>query len=181
MRRDAVEFAEAIGPAAAVAKGYTTFRTIVDVSDTLIDQAQFSLRLAEKAGPLSAPAKALRDALQKIEPRIEKLKEKTVDATVLNKIASAIAGVGDALEDTILPGLESADRTIGEIHAGVGEIVDAYDRVDGPENPNARRVGAENADALFADTDAFVRPINDGITDGYQPVRDGFLEAEAGG
>ncbi len=179
VRRDAESFAEAIAPATAVAKGYTTFREIVDVSNTLIDQAQFSLRLAEKAGPLSVPAKALKDALKEIEPRIEKLKEKTDEATVLNKIASAISGVGDALGDTILPGLESADSTLSNLHGSVTEIVDAYDRVDGPENAGARRVGAEDADALFADTDAFVRPINDGITTGYQPVRDGFLAAKS--
>lgn len=77
VRQEAEEFADAMQPAAAAAKGYLNFKRIIKLSDSLIEDALRSLELAEKAGPVSAPAKLLKDALEAIQPRVEALKEKT--------------------------------------------------------------------------------------------------------
>lgn len=178
VRGQAEDFADAIAPAVAAANAYSNFRKVVEISDTLIDKTLDSLRLAEKAGPLSAPSRALKEVLQKIEPRIDSIKKATDDAELLNDITDIIEFVDEQLTETILPNLEATDLQLTEVHDGVGEIVDAYDRVSATGNANTRRDGADRADALFRETDDFVRPINVGVEEGYKPVRDAFIKVK---
>lgn len=172
VRQDAEDFVDAMQPAAAAAKGYLNFKRIIKLSDSLIEDALRSLELAEKAGPVSAPAKLLKDALEAIQPRVEALKEKTENARLLNDVAKLTSDAYDVLTgpDGVLDKLAAADLFLVNVVTSTEEAVEGFAVVD--QNGS----GTEFND-LSGRLDAYVAPINS-VADGTRDVLDLFHDFE---
>ena len=168
VRQEAEEFADAMQPAAAAAKGYLNFKRIIKLSDSLIEDALRSLELAEKAGPVSAPAKLLKDALEAIQPRVEALKEKTENARLLNQVAELTSDAYDVLtrDDGVLDKLAAAELFMVNVVASTFEVVEGFIVVD-------QNGSGSEFDDLSDRLDAYVAPINRAV-DGARDVLDLF-------
>ena len=172
VRQDAEDFADALQPAAAAAKGYLNFKRIIKLSDTLIEDALRSLTLAEKAGPVSAPAKLLKDALEAIQPRVEMLKEKTENAKILNQVAAQTNDAYEVLTDDggVLDQIARADLFLTNVAASTFEVVEGFAVVD------TNGTGSEFSD-LRGRLDSYVAPINS-AANGVRDVADLFADFE---
>jgi Ca2+-binding RTX toxin-like protein len=172
VRQDAEAFVDAMQPAAAAAKGYLNFKRIIKLSDSLIEDALRSLELAEKAGPVSAPAKLLKDTLEAIQPRVEALKEKTENARLLNDVAKLTSDAYNVLtgQDGVLEKLAAADLFLVNVVASTEEVVEGFAVVD--QNGS----GTEFND-LSGRLDTYVAPINS-VADGTRDVLDLFDDFE---
>ena len=174
LRRDAQEFGDSLDAAADASSQYTTFRKIIKNADGVVSATVTTLKLSENVAPLSTPSKALKEVLETIQPLIVRVRDATDKAKKIEPLLDKIEKADKLYKATVLPELETAEKTLATVFAGTQEFVDAFDRVSTADNNplndggGASRPGKASftgPDQLFGEADAFVRPVNRAVDD----------------